>query len=50
MKIKTELNISYEILTCDNDTNLTCDNDTWLTYGTNTVTCHNTDLTHAQFF
>jgi len=53
----TRLNINYETLTCDNDTNLTRGNDTNLTCGNDTnltcdidigltrgtVTCHNAD-------
>ena len=45
-KIRIELNISHETLTCDNDTNLTRGSD----IGTDTATCHNTDLTRGHHF
>jgi len=50
MKIKTKLNISNEILTHVNDTNLTRDSDTSLIGGTHIVPCHNYGSSYGQHF
>jgi len=47
-EIGTELNISYETLTCDNDPDFTCGSDTGLTH--DIVTYHIDDLTCKQLF